>query len=245
MTDQTLEQRFVEAWGEVKNPELDGENPHFKNKYATLKSTLGVIREACKPHGIAYMQKLVKTEDGCREFHSFLLSEDGEDLDLSVFPVEQPPNPQAFGSNLTYAKRQQAQADWGITGEEDDDGNAAADAAKDRKPTQKAKAPSRGKTDDPAPPEGPQAKEVDRIKDHWHKIKELKAEAIVLGIKESAITGWIAATFKDENGDMKDMKSFNLTEVVVVEGYLSTLIEDKKKLNAEKEKNDVDQPSGD
>lgn len=242
--DGSVGKRFVDAWGGIKNPDLDGENKHFGNKYATLKATLEVIREACKPHGIAYIQKLANTEDG-REFRSFVISDDGDELALSVFPVEQPPNPQAFGSNLTYAKRQQAQSDWGITGDEDDDGNAAADAAKDRKPTQKAKAPSREKADDPAPPEWPQTKEVDRIKDHWHKIKELKAEAIALGIKESAITGWIADTFKDENGDMKDMKSFNLTEVVVVEGYLSTLIEDKKKLNAEKEKNDVDQPSGD
>ena len=130
MSDKTVGQRFVEAWGEIENPALDRVNPHFKNKYATLKSTLGVIRKACKPHGIAYVQKLVAS-DGVREFRSFLLSEDGEEMALSSFPVERPSNPQAFGSNLTYAKRQQAQADWGITGEEDDDGNAAADAAKE------------------------------------------------------------------------------------------------------------------
>lgn len=243
MSEQTLEQRFVAAWGDIKNPELDGKNQHFNNRYATLKSTLAVVRDACKMHGIAYMQRLERNEGGYTLKSS--VTDGSESMAISEFPMETPPNPQSFGSNLTYTKRQQAQSDWCVTGEEDDDGNAAADAARDRKPTQQAKAPTRGKTDDPAPPEGPQAKEVDRIKDHWHKIKELKAEAIALGIKESAITGWIAATFKDENGDMKDMKSFNLTEVVVVEGYLSTLIEDKKKLNAEKEKNDVDQPSGD
>lgn len=157
MSDKTVGQRFVDAWGEIENPALDRVNPHFKNKYATLKSTLGVIRKACKPHGIAYVQKLVSS-DGVREFRSFLLSEDGEEMALSSFPVERPSNPQAFGSNLTYAKRQQAQADWGITGEEDDDGNAAADDCKGRV------RPDAGKKKPPAPPE------QDAVKAAWNRL---------------------------------------------------------------------------
>lgn len=123
---KTAAQRYVAAWSEIKNPPLDGVNPHFKNRYATLSATLEAVREACKPQGIAYMQVLVRTEDGKRAFRSSIVTDAGDSMELSEFPVETPPNPQSFGSNLTYTKRQQAQADWGIVGDEDDDAEAAA-----------------------------------------------------------------------------------------------------------------------
>ena len=130
MEGKTVQQRYVSAWSEIENPPLDGVNPHFRNRYATLKATLEAVRKACKDNGMAYVQKLVRTEDGGRALRSSLLTDAGEVMELSDFPVEAPPNPQSFGSNLTYAKRQQAQADWGIVGEEDDDGEAAAKASK-------------------------------------------------------------------------------------------------------------------
>ena len=127
--------KFVAAWAACENPELDSENPHYKNRYASLKSTLKAVREACNGQGIAYTQRLAHatTDDGISFDRRELVSSvtDGaEEIELSRFPVECPPNPQSFGSNLTYPKRQQAQADWGITGEPDDDGEAAANAAK-------------------------------------------------------------------------------------------------------------------
>ena len=130
---KTIGEKFAAAWLACENPELDSENPHFRNKYASLKSTLKAVRNACKPQGIAYMQKLAyaMTDEGTSFDRRELVSsvtDGGEELELSRFPVECPPNPQSFGSNLTYAKRQQAQADWGIAGEPDDDGEAAARA---------------------------------------------------------------------------------------------------------------------
>lgn len=59
----------------------------------------------------------------------------------------------------------------------------------------------------------------------WHDIGELKAQALELGITEAGITSWIASTYKN-----KDMKEFNLTEVLGVKGYLTSLIADKKSL---------------
>lgn len=129
MSESTVQQKFVTAWSNIKNPELDSVNPHFGNKYASLKATLDVIRAACAPLRIAYRQLLEKAEDGSRELHSFVIGDDGAILDCSYFPIETPPNPQSFGSILTYTKRQQAQVDWGITGEDDDDGEAGAKTA--------------------------------------------------------------------------------------------------------------------
>lgn len=115
---------FVKAWQSCDNPPLDGVNPHYGNRYASLKATLKVIRDACTICGLAYRQRLVIDEAG-QFLVSDVMDESGESMELSRFPVSQGANPQAFGSALTYAKRQQAQADWGIAGEEDDDANDA------------------------------------------------------------------------------------------------------------------------
>ena len=65
---------------------------------------------------------------------SSVINETGEELSLSEFPVQYVPNSQQFGSALTYTKRQQAQTDWGITGEPDDDAEAVAKAKPQAKP---------------------------------------------------------------------------------------------------------------
>lgn len=127
-SEGTAQERFCRAWGAIHMPEKDGENPHYRNRYATLAATLAVIREACKAEGLAYVQRLSPEGEGWM-MHSQAVAPDGQAINLSSFPIEVTPNVQTFGSNLTYAKRQQAQADWGITGDDDDDGEAGAQAA--------------------------------------------------------------------------------------------------------------------
>lgn len=120
----SLQERYAAAWCDVKQPELDGANPHYKSRYATLAAVQGCIRKACAKHGIAYAQR-VKLENG----EAVLVSEvigSGDALHLSDYPVQFVPNPQSNGSMLTYAKRQLASIDWGICGDEDDDGQNAA-----------------------------------------------------------------------------------------------------------------------
>ena len=120
----SLQERYAAAWCDVKQPELDGTNPHYKSRYATLAAVQGCIRKACAKHGIAYAQR-VKLENG----EAVLVSEvvgAGDALHLSDYPVQFVPNPQSNGSMLTYAKRQLASIDWGICGDEDDDGQNAA-----------------------------------------------------------------------------------------------------------------------
>lgn len=130
--DKTLLQKFAEAWGKMENPPLDGANPHFNNRFATLKATLAEVRKVCAPMGLAYVQTV---NDG------FLVTmvTDGEDeMQLSKLPLPAVPDPQRQGSQFTYAKRQVAQMDWGIVGEEDDDAEAA---------TKGKRAPSQGAFD--------------------------------------------------------------------------------------------------
>lgn len=126
------------AWAECDNPELDSVNPHFKNRFASLAATLRPIRRACAAHGLAYIQRVVPCEGG-REIASAVVGH-GESMELSRFPVGFGGNPQQTGSALTYAKRQLAQLDWGIVGEEDDDAEAA--CAQPAQPSQQAAAPA-------------------------------------------------------------------------------------------------------
>lgn len=121
----SINAKFVRAYAAMANPPLDSVNPHFRNKFASLKATLKVIRDACKPQGIAYIQTIHYGEP-TNTITSFVLDEDSDDkIALSTFPLVFPADPQKRGSELTYAKRQLAQADWGLVGDPDDDAEAA------------------------------------------------------------------------------------------------------------------------
>lgn len=124
MGDKSFHQRFVEAKNGITNPALDGINPHFGNRYASLRETLNTIRKSCLVHEISYCQEL-RESDGKSYIYSYVMDGDNTRIEMSSFPIDVPPNPQSFASNLTYIKRQQAQLDWGITGEDDDDAEAA------------------------------------------------------------------------------------------------------------------------
>lgn len=119
----SIEARFAAAWADCENPPLDSANPHFRTRFASLKATLGVIRAACAKHGLAYRQAIqAPTGDTPPILISSLIDADGNTMPLGALIVDRPANPQAFGANLTYAKRQLAQVDWGITGDPDEDG---------------------------------------------------------------------------------------------------------------------------
>lgn len=120
----SIEARFAAAWADCENPPLDTSTPHFRTSFASLKATLGVIRAACAKHGLAYRQTIqAPTGDTPPILISSLVDADGNTMPLGALIVDRPANPQTFGANLTYAKRQLAQVDWGITGDPDEDGH--------------------------------------------------------------------------------------------------------------------------
>lgn len=117
--------RYAQAWAEMRNPPLDSVNPHFHNKFASLAATLEAVRKACALHGIAYRQTVQRDGDVLTLVTSVIDGMSGSVQVLSAFPLQYSTNPQQFGSALTYAKRQAAQVDWCIVGDEDDDAEAA------------------------------------------------------------------------------------------------------------------------
>lgn len=228
---KTIEARFVEAWGNIDNPDLDSVNPHFKNKYASLKETQRVIREACKPQGLMYQQRLRQCEDGQYRLYSYVRDADGGEIELSTFPVESIPNSQAFGSEMTYKKRQQAQADWGIVGEEDDDGEAITG----QQNASAAKSATGAKTTRPKANGGASQQTQGN---RYAKLKDLKSQALELGISEDGMNGAIANILHG-----KPMKEATDTELKACEGCIAGLIRDKYELLQQQGLggNDVDQ----
>ena len=126
-SEPTLISALVKAQSEMSHAAFDQTNPHFKSKFASLKSVIDAVKPALNANGIAYVQRSVPMDHGIAVetvFHGH-----GEELRTGPVPVPiDRENAQGFGSALTYAKRYSLAMACGISADEDDDGNAAAKA---------------------------------------------------------------------------------------------------------------------
>jgi hypothetical protein len=101
---------------EVPAIKKDGENPHYRSKYATLDTIMDTVRPVLTKHGLAILQSQNATR---------LLHTSGEWVQVAVDLAPESGTPQAYGSAMTYARRYGVSAILGLSTEEDDDGNAA------------------------------------------------------------------------------------------------------------------------
>lgn len=110
---------------EVKQPEKDGINPHFKNRYVTLDNTLRTIHEYAPKHGLSFVQMPVSAESGVGCVTT-IFHESGQfiEFDPFILPMDKR-TPQGAGSALTYSKRYSLQSAFGLGSDEDDDANIA------------------------------------------------------------------------------------------------------------------------
>ena len=120
MDGESLYARLAAAQAEMENPAFDKENPHFRNKFASLAAIRNAIVPPLARHGLACVQVI---EGGCVVTRVY--GPDGESIDLAGVPVTMGGTPQANGSELTYAKRYSLSAAFCVVGDEDDDGEAA------------------------------------------------------------------------------------------------------------------------
>lgn len=132
---------LVGAQGELENVAKDAENPHFRNRYASLPAILDAVRPVLAKHGLAVIQFPTNTDDGRVGVETTILHASGEYLthDFAVRLTKD--DAQGAGSALTYCRRYSLAAVLAI-GQDDDDGNAAAEPqrapAKRAAPTPKA-----------------------------------------------------------------------------------------------------------
>lgn len=116
------------AQAKIETVRKNGENPHFKSKYATLDEVWETVRKAVNDAGLVVFCTIDQTADGKRELTTHVAEvKSGEEIFCSFPIVEQAATPQAVGSAMTYARRYTLTALLEIvTGDgADDDGEAA------------------------------------------------------------------------------------------------------------------------
>lgn len=110
----------------IKQPPKDAKNPFFKSNYVTLEGVQKAIDEAKEGTGIDYSQFVETSPDGRTGVSTMVYSEKGEYIitdPLYLQPVKN--DPQGNGSVVTYSRRYQLSALFGISSDIDDDGNNA------------------------------------------------------------------------------------------------------------------------
>lgn len=120
---------------QLKQPVKDGANPYFKSTYVTLDGVIKAVDTALEGTGLSYIQEAA-TSDGLPAVRTVLFHEDGGTMAsgwLSL-PLKSGATPQDVGSLLTYAKRYQLAAFFGVSSDVDDDGNSASSQGGQRYP---------------------------------------------------------------------------------------------------------------
>lgn len=116
------------AQAKIETVRKNGENPHFKSKYATLDEVWETVRKAVNDAGLVVFCTIDPTTDGKKELTTHVAEvKSGEEISSSFPIVAQAATPQAVGSAMTYARRYTLTALLEIvTGDgADDDGEAA------------------------------------------------------------------------------------------------------------------------
>lgn len=120
---------------QLKQPVKDGTNPYLKSTYVTLDGVIKAVDTALEGTGLSYIQEAA-TSDGLPAVRTVLFHEDGGTMAsgwLSL-PLKNGATPQDVGSLLTYAKRYQLAAFFGVSSDVDDDGNSASSQDSQRYP---------------------------------------------------------------------------------------------------------------
>jgi hypothetical protein len=116
---------------QAKKPQidLDGSNPHFKSKYATLSNIINKVKPALEDCGLTFTQIV---SDG--KIITMLLHPESEGYLISERPLPDFGKVQDEGSFITYQKRYQLCAMLGVAGEDDNDGNGVESKKTESKP---------------------------------------------------------------------------------------------------------------
>jgi hypothetical protein len=131
---------LVKAQAEMPNAPMDGVNPFFKSKYATLGSVIDTAKTVLSKHGLAVSQPVVH-DGGLVGIETILIHESGEWISsICCIPlVPSGKTAQEAGAIISYLRRYGLASILGMYSDEDLDGN--------QKPT---KAPVKVKQEIPA-----------------------------------------------------------------------------------------------
>lgn len=132
--DTDLASALVAAIGEMTDPAMTGTNPHFGNKYATLKDCLDKVRPVLAQHGLMLTQSVI-AGDGNDRLVTRVMHKTGQFIEDEGIALVGADNMQKYGSAVTYARRYGLCNLLGIVGDPDDDAEIA--SSSDKKPSAK------------------------------------------------------------------------------------------------------------
>ena len=133
---------FARAQAEIGVLTKNAKNTFFKTPagkpagYVDLAAIAANVPPVLARHGLAYVQRLQREDNGTFSIVSYIQHEDGSSLPESVYPVltKDASDPQKFGAGVTYARRYSIMLYLGLAAE-DDDGNTAAAPSKPAVPS--------------------------------------------------------------------------------------------------------------
>jgi hypothetical protein len=105
---------LAKAQAEMSNPKFDSQNPHFRNKFASLAAVRNAVVPAFSKHGLSVLQNLVTSAEGVA-CETIILHSSGQSLKLG--PLLMPAmkhDAQGLGSAATYARRYSLLAAAGV-----------------------------------------------------------------------------------------------------------------------------------
>lgn len=115
---------LINAQKAMGHATLDSENPHFKSKYASLKSVIDAVKGPLSDNGLTFFQTTEPCEGGVK-VSTVIAHESGERIEsgfVEVPVVKQ--DAHGYGAAQTYARRYSLALACGISADTDDDGNA-------------------------------------------------------------------------------------------------------------------------
>lgn len=118
-----LSASLAKAQGAMKVAVFDRQNPHFKNRYASLAATIEAIRKPLADNGLSITQT-TEMRNSAFVLVTTLRHSSGQWVE-SEYPLPISAKPQELGSALTYARRYSVAAIASIAADDDDDAEGA------------------------------------------------------------------------------------------------------------------------
>ena len=108
---------------------------NYQYSYAPLEKVVEVIDKVASKHGLSYLQEAYTADNGSPAIVTRLMHSSGEWIETRPMVLASNNNDaQSQGSSITYARRYQLSALFGIAAEDDDDGDKAVKQKKEAPP---------------------------------------------------------------------------------------------------------------
>ena len=121
-----LSKALAKFQANVKQPMKDKDNPFFRSKYVPLENVVEAITQEAPKHGLSFVQWALNDESGRVGVATMLMHESGEFIEFDpVHMRADKETAQGAGALISYLKRYSLSAVFGITSDQDDDGNSA------------------------------------------------------------------------------------------------------------------------